>query len=148
MGELSDFAKQIRNQLIADGGSVQRIEKIPQHLKEIYKTVWEIKQKAIIDMAADRGAFIDQSQSLNLFVSDANVEKLTSMHFYSWKRGLKTGMYYLRTRAATQAIQFTVDAQKREKNNSSMVSQTDITGNRFFAKSDSVYGDICSSCSG
>ena len=79
------------------------------NLKEMYKTVWEIKQRTIIDMAADRGAFICQSQSLNLFVEQPNFAKLTSMHFYAWKKGLKTGMYYLRTKAATDAVKFTVD---------------------------------------
>ena len=82
---------------------------IPEELKALYKTVWEIKQKAIIDQAADRGAFICQSQSLNLFVQDINFAKLTSMHFYGWERGLKTGMYYLRTKAASDPVKFTVD---------------------------------------
>jgi ribonucleoside-diphosphate reductase alpha chain len=99
----------LKNKIIAGNGSVQGIEEIPQDLKELYKTVWEIKQKAVIDMAADRGAYICQSQSLNLFVENANFGKLTSMHFYAWKKGLKTGMYYLRTKAASDAIKFTVD---------------------------------------
>jgi len=99
----------MKNKIIAANGSVQNIEEIPDDIKEIYKTVWEIKQRAIIDMAADRGAFICQSQSLNLFIQDANYAKLTSMHFYAWKKGLKTGMYYLRTKAAADAIKFTVD---------------------------------------
>ena len=90
-------------------GSVQDIDEIPQDIKDIYKTVWEIKQRNLIDMAADRGAFIDQSQSLNLFIQDANFAKLTSMHFYAWKKGLKTGMYYLRTKAAADAIKFSVE---------------------------------------
>jgi ribonucleotide reductase alpha subunit len=99
----------VRNQLMRDGGSVSNISCIPDRLKELYKTVWELKMKDIIDMAADRGIFIDQSQSLNLFISDPTVDKLTAMHFYSWKKGLKTGMYYLRTRPAVNAIQYTVD---------------------------------------
>lgn len=99
----------LKNKIIAGNGSVQNIAEIPQDLKELYKTVWEIKQKAVIDMAADRGAYICQSQSLNLFVENANFGKLTSMHFYAWKKGLKTGMYYLRTKAASDAIKFTVD---------------------------------------
>ena len=99
----------MKNQIIAANGSVQNIEEIPQEMKEIYKTVWEIKQRAVIDMAADRGAYICQSQSLNLFIQDANFAKLTSMHFYAWKKGLKTGMYYLRTKSAADAIKFTVD---------------------------------------
>ena len=99
----------LKNKIIAANGSVQGIPEIPQNIKDIYKTVWEIKQRAIIDMAADRGAFICQSQSLNLFIQDANFAKLSSAHFYSWKKGLKTGMYYLRTKAAADAIKFTVD---------------------------------------
>ncbi|XVJ65119.1 MAG: ribonucleoside-diphosphate reductase subunit alpha [Lacibacter sp.] len=100
-----------KNKIIAANGSIQNIEEIPADIKELYKTVWEIKQRNIIDMAADRGAFICQSQSLNLFVDNPNTSKLTSMHFYAWKKGLKTGMYYLRTQAATQAVQFTVEKQ-------------------------------------
>jgi ribonucleoside-diphosphate reductase alpha chain len=99
----------MKNRLIADNGSVQNIAEVPQELKEIYKTVWEIKQRSIIDMAADRGAYICQSQSLNLFVDQPNFAKLTSMHFHAWRKGLKTGMYYLRTKAAADAIKFTVD---------------------------------------
>lgn len=99
----------MKNKLIAAKGSVQGIKEIPDHIKELYKTVWEISQKAIIDMSADRGAYICQSQSLNIHIQDPNFGKLTSMHFYAWKKGLKTGMYYLRSRAATDAIQFTVD---------------------------------------
>ena len=98
------------NVVIGANGSVQHIAEIPEDIKELYKTVWEIKQRAIIDMAADRGAFICQSQSLNLFVEQPNYAKLSSMHFYTWKKGLKTGMYYLRTKAAADAIKFTVDA--------------------------------------
>jgi ribonucleoside-diphosphate reductase alpha chain len=101
----------MKNKIIAANGSIQNIEEIPAEIKELYKTVWEIKQRNIIDMAADRGAYICQSQSLNLFVDNPNTSKLTSMHFYAWKKGLKTGMYYLRTQAATQAVQFTVEKQ-------------------------------------
>jgi ribonucleoside-diphosphate reductase alpha chain len=100
-----------KNKLIAANGSVQNIPEVPEHLKELYKTAWEIKQKTLIDMSADRGAFICQSQSLNIFMTDPNFAKLTSMHFYSWKAGLKTGMYYLRTKAAVDAVKFTVDRQ-------------------------------------
>ncbi len=99
----------LKNKIIAANGSVQDIPEIPANIKELYKTVWEIKQRTIIDMAADRGAYIDQSQSLNLFIQDANFAKMSSAHFYSWKKGLKTGMYYLRTKAAADAIKFTVD---------------------------------------
>jgi ribonucleoside-diphosphate reductase alpha chain len=109
--ELGLWDNQLKNKIIAANGSIQHIEEIPQNLKDIYKTVWEIKQRNIIDMAADRGAFICQSQSLNLFVDNPNTSKLTSMHFYAWKKGLKTGMYYLRTQAAAQAVQFTVERQ-------------------------------------
>ncbi|MHA7100227.1 ribonucleoside-diphosphate reductase subunit alpha [Roseivirga pacifica] len=99
----------MKNKLIAAKGSVQGIKEIPDNIKELYKTVWEISQKAIIDMSADRGAYICQSQSLNIHIQDPNFGKMTSMHFYAWKKGLKTGMYYLRSRAAADAIQFTVD---------------------------------------
>ncbi len=99
----------IKDQIIIGNGSVQHIDEIPQELKDLYKTAWEIKQKTIIDMSADRGAFICQSQSLNIFMGEANFGKLTSMHFYAWKKGLKTGMYYLRTKPAAEAIKFTID---------------------------------------
>jgi len=99
----------MKNKLIAAQGSVQDIPDIPEHIKALYKTVWEISQKAIIELSADRGAYICQSQSLNIHIQDPNFGKLTSMHFYAWKKGLKTGMYYLRSKAATSAIQFTVD---------------------------------------
>ncbi len=99
----------VRNQIIADRGSVANISSLPAHIKDLYKTVWEIKQKVIIDQAADRGAFICQSQSLNIHMPDPTTARLTSMHFYAWKKGLKTGMYYLRSRPKAEAIQFTVD---------------------------------------
>jgi ribonucleoside-diphosphate reductase alpha chain len=103
------WSETMRQKLIAANGSVQQIAEIPQNIKDIYKTVWEISQKAIIDMSADRGAFICQSQSLNIHLTNPNFGKLTSMHFYAWKKGLKTGMYYLRSTAAADAIKFTVD---------------------------------------
>lgn len=99
----------IKNKIIAANGSIQGIHEIPEDIKEIYKTVWEIKQKTLIDMAADRGRFICQSQSLNLFLAQPTISKLTSMHFYAWKQGLKTGMYYLRTQGAAEAIKFTLE---------------------------------------
>jgi ribonucleoside-diphosphate reductase alpha subunit len=105
----------MKNRIIAANGSIQKISEIPADLKELYKTVWEIKQRNLIDMAADRGAFICQSQSLNLFVDNPSASKLTSMHFYGWKKGLKTGMYYLRSQAATQAVQFTIEKQGSEE---------------------------------
>jgi ribonucleoside-diphosphate reductase alpha chain len=103
------------NKIKAENGSVQNIPEIPADIKERYKTVWEVSQKAVIDMAADRGAFICQSQSMNIHLTDANFGKMTSMHFYAWKKGLKTGMYYLRTKAATDAIKFTVEKEKKEE---------------------------------
>jgi ribonucleoside-diphosphate reductase alpha chain len=99
----------MRNRLMASNGSIADFDDVPQYLRDLYKTVWEISQKVVIDMAADRGAFICQSQSMNLFVENVNFSKLSSMHFYAWSKGLKTGMYYLRTKAARDAIQFTVD---------------------------------------
>merc|ERR1712028_198833 len=101
----------IRMQLIAHNGSVQNLP-VPHDLKELYKTVWEIKQRIVLDMAADRGAYIDQSQSLNIHMIDATSAKLSSMHFHGWQLGLKTGMYYLRTKAAVDAIKFTVEVDK------------------------------------
>ena len=101
----------MKNKLMVSNGSIQNIDEIPQDIKDLYKTAWEISQKVIIDQAADRGAYICQSQSLNLFMENANFAKLTSMHFYGWKAGLKTGMYYLRTKAATDAIKFTVEKE-------------------------------------
>jgi len=109
--QLGLWNNNMKNKIIANNGSVQNIEEIPADIKALYKTVWEIRQRHIIDMAADRGAYICQSQSLNLFVDTPTTSKLTSMHFYAWKKGLKTGMYYLRTQAATQAIQFTIEKQ-------------------------------------
>ena len=104
----------MKNQIIAANGSVQDIPNIPQNIKDLYKTVWEISQRTIIDMSAERGAYICQSQSLNLHVQNVNFGKLTSMHFHAWKQGLKTGMYYLRTKAAVDAIKFTVEKQAAE----------------------------------
>ena len=109
--ELNLWNDEMKTKIISHNGSVQKIDGIPDHIKEVYKTVWEIKQRALIDMAADRGAYICQSQSLNLFVDTPTNSKLTSMHFYAWRKGLKTGMYYLRSKAATQAVQFTVEKQ-------------------------------------
>jgi ribonucleoside-diphosphate reductase alpha subunit len=103
------WSETMRQKLIAANGSIQSIPEIPQNIKDIYRTVWEISQKSIIDMSADRGAFICQSQSLNIHITNPNFGKLTSMHFYAWKKGLKTGMYYLRSTAAADAIKFTLD---------------------------------------
>ena len=114
---------EMRQKIMAANGSVQNIPEIPTHLKELYKTAWEISQKAIIDQAADRGAFICQSQSLNIFMEQANFGKLTSMHFYGWEKGLKTGMYYLRTKAATDAIKFTIDKSVVEEPSSKSLEE-------------------------
>lgn len=113
--DLGLWNETLKTKIIAANGSIQDIAEIPQEIKDIYKTVWEIKQRAVIDMAADRGAFICQSQSLNLFIQNPNFAKLTSMHFYAWKKGLKTGMYYLRTKAASDAIKFTVEHQAEQQ---------------------------------
>jgi len=107
--------EQLKQELMRANGSVQQIEGIPEEIKELYKTVWELSMKDIIDMSRQRGYFIDQSQSLNLFMENANFAKLTSMHFYAWKSGLKTGMYYLRTKAAVDAIKFTLDNSKKQE---------------------------------
>jgi ribonucleoside-diphosphate reductase alpha chain len=114
--KLNLWDENMKNKIIAANGSVQNIPEIPEEMKEIYRTVWEIKQRSLIDMAADRGAYICQSQSLNLFIQDANFAKLTSMHFYAWKKGLKTGMYYLRSKSAADAIKFTVDQSFLKQN--------------------------------
>jgi ribonucleoside-diphosphate reductase alpha chain len=103
------WSERMKQEIVARNGSVQGIAEIPTTIQARYKTGWEIKQRCLIDMAAGRGAFIDQSQSLNLFVAEPNYAKLTSMHFYTWKTGLKTGCYYLRTKAPTMAQKFTVD---------------------------------------
>lgn len=105
---------QIKNEIVRQGGSIQQITGVPENLKAIYRTVWEIPQKSILDMAADRGAYIDQSQSLNIFMENPTLAKLSSMHMYGWKKGLKTGMYYLRTRAKAKPIQVTVPVAPKE----------------------------------
>ncbi|XP_050416195.1 ribonucleoside-diphosphate reductase large subunit [Patella vulgata] len=115
--DLGMWDDSMKNRIISEGGSIQNIEEIPEDLKNLYKTTWEISQKTVIKMAADRGAYIDQSQSLNIHIAVPNYGKLTSMHFYTWKLGLKTGMYYLRTKPAANAIQFTVDKSKLNKTN-------------------------------
>lgn len=113
--QLGLWNNDMKNRIIAANGSIQNIDSIPAPVKELYKTVWEIKQRTLIDMGADRGAYICQSQSLNLFVDTPTTSRLTSMHFYGWKKGLKTGMYYLRSQAATQAVQFTIEKQGSEE---------------------------------
>mmetsp|Transcript_43409 Transcript_43409/g.91173 ORF Transcript_43409/g.91173 Transcript_43409/m.91173 type:complete len:816 (+) Transcript_43409:66-2513(+) len=111
------WTERVRNKIIADGGSVQNVAELPKEIRDVYKTVWEIPQRAILDMAADRGAFICQSQSMNVHIGEPSSKKLTSMHFYAWKKGLKTGMYYLRTRPKADAIQFTVNQEMLAETN-------------------------------
>jgi ribonucleoside-diphosphate reductase alpha chain len=105
---------EMKNEILRHKGSIQAIANIPEHIRNLYKTTWEISQRHVLDMAADRGAYIDQSQSLNIHMVDANPAKVTSMHFYGWKQGLKTGMYYLRTKAAADAIQFTLESKAKD----------------------------------
>jgi len=135
--------KEMRQKIMASNGSIQNINEIPQRLKDLYKTAWEISQKAIIDQAADRGAYICQSQSLNIFMENANFGKLTSMHFYGWEKGLKTGMYYLRTKAATDAIKFTID-----KNVVQEVKTTTIEEQQAAIACSLDNPDACEMCSG
>lgn len=137
--ELNLWNDDMKNRIMTQNGSIQKIDGIPDNIKEIYKTVWEIKQRTIIDMAADRGAYICQSQSLNLFVDNPNAGKLTSMHFYAWKKGLKTGMYYLRSKAASQAVQFTV-----EKQGGKMVEPLVNAADLHTAEVDEMAGPTCS----
>jgi ribonucleotide reductase alpha subunit len=113
--ELGLWNEQIKNNIIANKGSVQQLTIIPEHIREKYKIVWEIPMKHLIDMAVDRGAFICQSQSLNLWMEDPVYNKLTSMHFYAWEKGLKTGIYYLRRKAKHQAQQFTIQPEEKEQ---------------------------------
>jgi ribonucleoside-diphosphate reductase alpha chain len=116
----------LKQELMRANGSVQHINGIPEDIKELYKTVWELSMKDIIDMSRQRGYFIDQSQSLNLFMENANYSKLTSMHFYAWKSGLKTGMYYLRTKAAVDAIKFTLDNTKKKEVPVSIAAEAEV----------------------
>lgn len=132
----------MKNKLTAANGSVQNIAEIPADLKALYKTVWEINGKCLIDMAVDRGAFIDQSQSFNVHMVDVTLGKLTSMHFYGWEKGLKTGMYYLRTKAAADAIQFTVDQQMLKKKEGAV--DEDLA--QEAAMCSLMNGDDCASC--
>lgn len=135
--KLGLWDENMMNKIKANNGSIQDIPEIPDNIKELYRTVWEISQKSIIDMAADRGAYICQSQSMNIHLTDANFGKMTSMHFYAWKKGLKTGMYYLRTKAATDAIKFTVQKEEAAQPKAEQVvaanatpSATDLSQNQ------------------
>ncbi|KIX05086.1 ribonucleoside-diphosphate reductase large chain [Rhinocladiella mackenziei CBS 650.93] len=126
--DLGLWSDNMKNRIIAEGGSIQNIPNIPADIKALYKTVWEISQRAVLQMAADRGAFIDQSQSLNIHLKEPTMGKITSMHFAGWKMGLKTGMYYLRTMAATAPIQFTVDQEQLK------VADTNVARERSMPK--------------
>jgi ribonucleotide reductase alpha subunit len=108
--------EKIKNNIIANKGSIQQLDMLTEHIRNKYKIVWEMPMKHVIDMAADRGAFICQSQSMNLWIEDPTYNTLTSMHFYSWKKGLKTGIYYLRRKAKHQAQQFTIEPEKKSNN--------------------------------
>lgn len=124
--KLGLWNENMKQELMRANGSIQHIETIPQDIRELYKTVWELSMKDIIDMSRQRGYFIDQSQSLNLFMENANYAKLTSMHFYAWKSGLKTGMYYLRTKAAVDAIKFTLDNTKKKEIPTSVAAEAEV----------------------
>jgi len=124
--ELGLWNEGLKQDIMRANGSIQHVEAIPQDIKELYKTVWELSMKDIIDMSRQRGYFIDQSQSLNLFMEGATMAKLTSMHFYAWKSGLKTGMYYLRTKSAVDAIKFTLDNKKKEAPEPASVEVADV----------------------
>ncbi|RVU23514.1 ribonucleoside-diphosphate reductase subunit alpha [Sandaracinomonas limnophila] len=140
--KLNLWNETMKNKLISANGSVQNIPEIPQNIKDLYKTVWEIKQKTILEMAADRGAYICQSQSLNIHIQDINFGKLTSMHFHAWKLGLKTGMYYLRTKAAADAIKFTVEKQAEpaiEQTNE--VQETELQYGQYAANAAASFSD-------
>ncbi|MBT8223768.1 MAG: ribonucleoside-diphosphate reductase subunit alpha, partial [Eudoraea sp.] len=124
--KLGLWNENMKQELMRANGSIQHIDTIPEEIRELYKTVWELSMKDIIDMSRQRGYFIDQSQSLNLFMENANYAKLTSMHFYAWKSGLKTGMYYLRTKAAVDAIKFTLDNTKKKEVPVSIAAEAEV----------------------
>ncbi len=149
--DLGIWNDSLKQEIMRHNGSIQNIDGIPQDIKELYKTVWEMSMKDIIDMSRQRGYFIDQSQSLNLFMENANFAKLTSMHFYAWKSGLKTGMYYLRTKSAVDAIKFTLNNDKKENPQPEAVEIEAIDTNDFKAmlersKMASIQGDDCEMC--
>ncbi|ODV83244.1 hypothetical protein CANARDRAFT_203632 [[Candida] arabinofermentans NRRL YB-2248] len=132
----------MKNYIIQDNGSIQNLPNIPDELKSLYKTVWEISQKTIIDMSADRGAYIDQSQSMNIHLKNPTMGKLTSMHFYGWKKGLKTGMYYLRTQAAAAAIQFTVDSKSALTAQDTVALLADLKIRQYVPRKTSAVEDV------
>ena len=125
--EIGLWNSDTKNALLAYNGSVQQIRAIPQHIKDLYKTVWEIPQRSLLDLAIARGPYICQSQSLNVYMAEANFAKMTSMHFYAWKKGLKTGQYYLRSRPSRDAIKFTVNIEQ-------LLSATDAGDNEEILK--------------
>ena len=127
--ELGIWDEEVKEALMRANGSIQNIDGIPDDIKELYKTVWEMSMKEIIDMSRHRGYFIDQSQSLNLFMEGATMAKLTSMHFYAWKSGLKTGMYYLRTKSAVDAIKFTLKNDASEQKKEPKVESNSVVSN-------------------
>ena len=144
--KLGLWDEDMKNRLIAANGSIQNIKEIPDNLKLLYRTAWEISQRSILDMAADRGAYICQSQSLNVFMENVNNSKLTSMHFHAWKLGLKTGMYYLRTKAAADAIKFTID--KKYKDEVKEGETVELTHEEQVAMCSIENGSDCEMCSG
>lgn len=151
--QLGLWNDKMKDKLIAANGSVKNIPEIPENLKELYKTAWEISGKTIIDMAADRGAYICQSQSMNIFMENATTAKLTSMHFYAWQKGLKTGMYYLRTKAAADAIKFTVtqeaikEAKSYQDAEGSLQNLAQEAESQYEIKACSIDNPDCEACS-
>jgi len=147
--ELGLWNEEMKQEIMRNNGSIQNIENIPEDIKELYKTVWEMSMKDIIDMSRQRGYFIDQSQSLNLFMENANYAKLTSMHFYGWKSGLKTGMYYLRTKSAVDAIKFTLNNDKKKKPEKIEIESIDVNELKATienSRNASLEGDDCEMC--
>ncbi|QCK13332.1 ribonucleoside-diphosphate reductase subunit alpha [Mangrovivirga cuniculi] len=150
--ELGIWNDKMKNRLIEANGSIQNMPEIPQRIKDLYKTVWEISQKQILEMAADRGPYICQSQSLNIHMDNPNFGKMTSMHFHAWKKGLKTGMYYLRSKAATSAIQFTVEKSKAQEEGPTAKSLEEREAEALQKRNDMACSlddpENCESCSG
>jgi ribonucleoside-diphosphate reductase alpha chain len=129
--------KTLRDKIIIGDGSIQQIDDIPQNIKDLYKTVWEIKQKHVIDQAAGRGKYVCQSQSMNLYMEDPDFQKLTSMHFYAWSKGLKTGVYYLRSKPRAQTQKFTIDPSLMKKNDAVVTASKKVV----------CTDEVCTMCS-
>merc|ERR1719183_2949750 len=142
------WSDSMKKQLIAHNGSVQYIAEVPAELRELYKTTWEIKQKSILEMAADRAPYICQSQSLNIHMTDCTPAKLSSMHFYGWKLGLKTGQYYLRTKAAVDAIKFTVDVASQQEAATNATKMSDVEKAKAANATEQGETEVCVNCSG